>query len=191
MKHSLVSFALVTIGAISLSAQTARTSGDSPRTVVDNFMRTAINGQLRGPEGWNQASAFFDHPGSMRQGQGKILIVKDYSTQQASIKGNHAEVVVTYRELGQIDPSLRFHQPLASARQISATYLLVYARTSVTASTAKESGTRQWRIQNPPRLVWTGLPAAIRYVTEARANTNDALTKKNADRTLRELSKLQ
>ncbi|HEX5423454.1 MAG TPA: hypothetical protein VFW94_07890 [Candidatus Acidoferrales bacterium] len=154
-------------------------------------MKTAINGQLQGPEGWNQASAFFAHPSSMPQGQGKILIVKGYSTQQASIRGNHAEVVITYRELGQIDPSLRFHQPLTSARQITATYLLVYARTSANAARANGSGTRQWRIQNPPKLVWTGLPAAIRYVTEARANTNNAATKKNADGTLSQLQKLQ
>lgn len=190
MKNALGLLALVIVTAMALSAQSGTKPPDSPKTTIGNFLSAVMNGDLQTANSWEQVNAFFTHPSSMLQGQ-PIIIGTDYSTQQEWIRGTHAEVVVTYRELGRIDSSLGFHQSLASAKQVSVRYLLIYVSTPVTGDTAKGSGTRQWRIQNPPRLVWTGLPAAIRYVTEVRANTNDALTKKNADRTLRQLQKLQ
>ena len=52
-------------------------------------------------------------------------------------------------------------------------------------------GTVDWRIEGPvpePRL---GVEAAIRYVTEVRANTKDAAMRKNADQTLASLRRFR
>lgn len=191
MKHTLALLTLVIVGAIVLSAQSSTKSTDSPGSIVENFLVAVMNGDLQTPGGWRQAGGFFAHPSSMPQGQPVIVIGTDSSTQEQWVRGNHAEVVITYRELGRIDSSLRFHQPLASPRQISVKYELIRAGASGATGTANGSGPRQWRIQNGQRFVWTGTVAAAQYVSEARANTTNPVTRKNADRTLSELRKLE
>lgn len=190
MKRILGPFALVIISAVSLSAQSATKSSDSPKATVDNFLTAVMKGDLLTVDAWQQANASFAHPSSMLHGESIFIIGADYSTQLAWVRGNHAEVVVTYRELGQIDPSLRY-QPMASGRQITARYELIRMGVSDTIGTARLTGPRQWRIQSVQRGVWTGLPGAVRYVSEARANTNNSLITKNAERTLGQLNKVK
>lgn len=191
MRQFVATLALLIIIVTSLPAQSATKSYDLPKATVDNFLAAVTQSDLQTSDRWERADAFFAHRGSMPQGQPMIVIGTDYSTQQVWTRGNHAEVVVTYRELGRIDSSLRFHQPLSSARQISVRYELIRVGTSGTIGAAKGSGPRQWKIQNPQRFVWAGPSAAAQYLSQARAATNNAVTQRNAERTLSQLNKLQ
>lgn len=182
MKRMLGSFALVIISAVSLSAQSAMKPSESPKATVDDFLAAVMQGGLQTANGWEQANGFFAHRNSVPDGKLMTVIGADYSTQLAWVRGNHAEVVVTYRELGQIDSFLRY-QLMASTRRIIARYELIRMG-SGTASAAQGTSPRQWRLQNIQRAFWTGLPGAVRYVSEAKANANSPLIKKNADITL-------
>lgn len=187
MKHILGLFALVIISAVSLSAQSVMKPSESPKATVDDFLAAVMKGGLQTPNGWEQANGFFAHRRPMPDGKSITVIGADYSTQLAWARGNHAEVVVTCRELGQIDSLLRY-QPMASKRRITVRYELLLTGASARTGTAQVTGPRQWRLQNIQRAVWTGLPAAVRYVSEAQANTNNPLIKKNAERTLSQLN---
>lgn len=192
MKHVLGPFALVIISALSLSAQSATTSQESPKAAIDQFLTMAINGELQTPDGWRKAGVLFAHPNSMPYGKPIIIVGDDYSTRQTWIAGTHAEVIVTYRELGRIDSSLRYSSPDPSSRKIAAAYDLILTNngTSVLGSATQTAGAH-WRIENPQRFVWTGLPAAVRYVTERRDKATDRLIKRNASITLMKLRKFQ
>ncbi|HEV2315550.1 MAG TPA: hypothetical protein VGR94_09615 [Candidatus Acidoferrales bacterium] len=192
VKQVIKIFALVLICAVSLSAQSATTSQESPKAAIDQFLTMAINGELQTPDGWRKAGVLFAHPNSMLYGKPIIIVGDDYSTRQTWIAGTHAEVIVTYRQLGRIDSSLRYSSPDPSSRKIVAAYDLILTNkgTSVLGSTTQTAGA-QWRIENPQRTLWIGLKAAVVYVTEIRDKATDALTKRNASITLMKLRKFQ
>lgn len=187
-------FALVVaISAVSLSAQHSTISQNSPKQVIDQFLKMVISGELQTSHGWKKADALFAHPRPMPDGKPVVVIGEDYSVRETRVAGNHAEVIVTYRELGEIDSSLHYSPPEASSRRLVAQYDLILTSkgTSVTAGTAEATGARQWRIENLQRVVWMGLAAAVRYVTEIRDKSTDPLIKRNASITLMELRKFQ
>jgi len=152
----------------------------------------AIDGELQTPDGWRKAGVLFAHPNSMPYGKPIIIVGDDYSTRQTWVAGTHAEVIVTYRELGRIDSSLRYSSPDSSSGKIVAAYDLILTNkgTSVLGSTT-QTARAQWRIENPQRFAWTGLASAVRYVTERRGNATDPVIKRNASITLMKLRKFQ
>ena len=157
---------------------------------MDDFLEMAINGTLQTPDGGKKAETFFAHATSMPDGS-VIVIGQDYSIQRTSVLGNHAEVIITYRELGRIDSSLRYSSPNGSSRRIVARYdlILTSKNNSAGQGATEVAAAREWRIENPQRTLWIGLDAAIKRVTEIHDRATDHTVKRNSGITLMELRK--
>jgi hypothetical protein len=121
-----------------------------------------------------------------------IVIGDDTSVQEMWVRGNHAEVTVTYRELGRIDSSLRYSPSDPRIPKVVRRYQLIHAAapTGTGESTAEIPGPRGWRIQNPPAFVLIGINAAIQHVNQMRDSATSPIQKKNADTTLGQLKRL-
>lgn len=121
-----------------------------------------------------------------------IVVGDDCSVREMWARGNHAEVAVTYRELGRIDSSLRYSAPDPRIRKVVRRYQLILAAAPIGTgeSTVEPPGPRGWRIQNPPSFLLAGPNAAIQYVNRMRDDARSPIRKKNAEATLGQLKSL-
>jgi hypothetical protein len=88
-----------------------------------------------------------------------IVIGDDTSVQEMWVRGNHAEVTVTYRELERIDSSLRYSPSDPRIPKVVRRYQLIHAAapTGTGESTAEIPGPRGWRISPTPGAEGTAL----------------------------------
>lgn len=112
------------------------------------------------------------------------------------INGNTAEVVVQYGgEAGRIDSTLRYtpSEDRAVAIVFRLDFIPTYSRTfGPDGKVMKEVPFGdEWRLEVPAQtLPWATVNTAIRYVLEVRNKTTDAAIRRNANKTLEELMKL-
>jgi hypothetical protein len=182
----------------------------SPQEVVEELWKVATQGTLLTPEGWDKtARGFADYPvptpGSpvvlAHSSQRSILVTSnDWGILDCTIKGDRAEVVVEYYDVGRIDPLLRYSRGKDSGGmgKTAMLFTLVFAPVHYPTYTSEGNGLKvdkivtgpaAWQIEKMPALPWTTVNTAIRYVLEMRAKSNNPAIKKNADETLEKLLK--
>jgi hypothetical protein len=162
----------------------------SPKAVVEEYWKLVAQGALLTPEGWNEAAKFFVFPSPLPRERVILVVHGDFAVWNPVVKGNSAEVMVGYRSVGKIDPSLRFWPPNdKEAVKAGILHRLVLAdrhwEIGPDGEPAKEvTGPRQWRMEKPPVVIWVTIDPAIRYLTKMRDRASDPIAKKNADKTI-------
>jgi hypothetical protein len=199
MRWSITLVLLIAFGTISARAQVPPQGSEmSPRDVVNQLWSMATEGELLTADGWQRASRLYTSP-TKWPGTSVVRVVSNHwgFERQRSIDGKTVEVAVRYGgEAGRIDSALRYTP--SSDRAVGMMFRLVFVTTYLTTygSDGKTVTQRsplgdEWRFERPPPgLPWTTVNTAIRYVLEMRNKTSDPAVKRNADKTLVELMKL-
>jgi hypothetical protein len=181
-------FAIKTAAAIGLLAATGRPAFPQPPSAENVFARfcelDSQGGQLT-PEGWQKIVALFVNPGAPRHNR---IIVTDRGGQlRPAPEGGKVGVGREYIQYGQIDlPEVRFSAvdgipPGAKIREA-----LMYV-----VKMSGPGGAEELRIEGPVPEPHLTVDAAIRYVAGILADTKDAATRRNADRTLAALKHIR
>lgn len=186
MKHFFTAFAI--LGAISIMIPSGIRAQELPRTVVESFVKMELNGQLLTADGRSQAMALFSYSRPFVSQENVTVIGEDYSIREIWVRGNHAEVLVTYKVLGNIDSSSRYSAPNTPSMTGVARYDLILKKAE--RADAGDGG-RQWQIQSPQRSIRIGLNAAIANVKATRDKVTASEIKRNAGITLMQLRKFQ
>jgi hypothetical protein len=192
MQRLLTLFACCALSAISLSAQSATPLQDSPEAAIHRFLRLASGGDLQTPKGWEQANLLFVHPTPMPEAKSTIIMGEDYTVREVWTRGSHAQVVVTYRNLGTIDSSLHYSAPDPRISKVEQRYQLIRAGAPIGAEVkgGETSGALGWRIQNPHAVFFIGPIAASQYLSLMSESANSPMLKRNADAALQRLKTL-
>jgi hypothetical protein len=173
-------FTIRTLTAIGLLAATrgpVLSQTPSAGEVFARFCKLDAQGAQLTDDGWQKIAALFVNPGKPRRD--RITVTDGGGPLRPTREGAKIAVGREYIHFGQIDlPQVRFSNgevpPGAMIRELGGYVVKVPG----------SGGTEEWRIEGPvPRPLVT-VDAAIRYVTELRANTKDVVIRKNADRTL-------
>jgi hypothetical protein len=160
---------LVVAGAVLLAEASA------PGAVLTRFCELDSQGAQLTAEGWPKVAALFTAPGTPRRDT--LCVVKSYAVAGAAEQDAKATVSVEYIQVGQIDAARGDFSPLPMIK-FTADFELV----------RQES---EWKISGPVPAPNLSVEAAVRYVTELRANSKDQTVKKNAGRTLDALKQLK
>lgn len=186
-------FLVVLLSPAGIATGHSPTPADHPKAMIEQLLQIAIDGNMLTPEGWNKTGVLFMHPSPQPHDKPITVIGNDYSVREIWTRGNQAELSVTYRDLGRIDSSLRYSPPDARFPRIVVRYRLILKGEPAPAGrgTGKMGGPREWRIANAQSSLWTGLNAAIRYVTEMSQKASDPVIKKNGAQTLVTLMKIK
>lgn len=147
-------------------------SGASPQDVVEQlWIRAAAGDFLDRPLPKAPSQAHLEHTERARE-KSILVISNHWGLDHSEIKGNDADVIIQFEELGTIDSKLRFKvaqdDPCASKMFAVSHVTLIQSRWQLT-----EQGIR-----------YTPLNAAIRYVMERRGKTTDPELKNDADHTI-------
>ena len=212
MRQSLRVVAIAVIGCLATTAlpQTANqrlTKGekatcpaDSPKDVVEHLWNMAASGEMIND--WAPTARLFSEPGP-RPSDKTVRVFSDYWWVEYFECSNEPEAVVMLRSHwdrtpGVIDARLHFTPPPQSSAQAGIGFRLVMETPHmyywgadgkpIPAKPLPEP--KRWLIQGPPPSPFLTVTAAIRYVLEERAKTDDPAIKKNADETLAELLKI-
>ena len=194
MNKRLIISSLLLLNASSLWAQLPPTGYASPQTELTKLLKMGDDGELLNPQGWNQAARFFVHARQLPSDTAITVIGDDYSIHAIWSRGNQAEFVMTYRNLGKIDSLLQYSPPdTRYPRVIKRYHLILTNKKWESAPSRKDAkgglGSREWKIESPQGAPWVGLQAAIRYVTESSRKATDPIVTRNASFTLMELKK--
>ena len=181
-------FALRIVTAVGLMAATGGPALPQVPSAEDVFARfcelDSQGGQLT-PDGWQKIAALFVNPGTPQHDR---IIVTDRGGQlRPAPEGAKVAVGREHIQYGQIDlPQVRFSavDGLPPGAKIREAFMHVVKMPG-------PGGALQWRIEGPVPEPHLTVDAAIRYVTEIRADTKDAATRRNADRTLAALKHIR
>lgn len=169
--------------AVPILTQARGDSAKSPEQVVEEFLAMETRGGRLTPEGWAKADEFFVRPVPTPPEKRVVVISKDYSVYEASVKEDRAEVCNDYEDLGRIDSALHYTAPPSGFLKTTATYHLVRAR-RLKSSTETVGSSLGWKIADPSITLWLNLETAMRYVAAMRNKTGDPVVRRNADETL-------
>lgn len=203
MKRLSCYAALFAFMTVSMRAQTnAPTPPQIPATVIVNQLWTmATTGELLTEEGRKQAAYLYVRPGPTPKDK-TFSVVSNFWGFAAPVptrtRGNKAEVTVDFWPDGSIDSTLRYI-PEPPSRYSSRFFALFRLKLTLEDPTEygpdgktvvhKSSGYYQWQIEGPLKPFAT-TNAAIRYVLEMRSITKDPVVRRNADKTLAILLRL-
>jgi hypothetical protein len=196
MKRLLAFAATLTLGTISLAAQSPISQTKSPKEVVEEFLRMETEGGRLTPEGWAKAGAFFVRLSPPPRDRVIVVIARNYSVDEMWVRGDRAQVYNGYEDLGRIDSSLRYRSPDKSLFKTATLYHLTltnkHEELGLSEKTPREvAGPLEWRIEDAATVLWLTLNTATRYVTEMRDKAADPTVRENGDATIMILKRLQ
>jgi hypothetical protein len=140
-------------------------------------------------DGWKRLGEMFNRPSASRPTHA-IISSRGFNVSNPRIEGDKAHFYVEYMEVAQIDDLARF-ETLPGPHHTRVLYTLVLTTGKDSAVLKEGEGRFEWKIDVPqiePRIT---VETAKRYVTDLRDTTKDPVIKKNADRTLASLERLQ
>lgn len=171
--------------------------GKATELVVIKFERFIASGAMLTPQGWSETAKLFDQ--SMAYpGNGKIILASTGgAVGEMQLKDGQAEVVTKWTDdFGEIDSALRYHPPqLPGVTMTSFQFRLVFTNKhremGSHGETIKEvTGQWEWKMQGPLEYRWATVPRAIAYVVKKRDESNSPIVKKNVEKTIRILKRL-
>jgi len=179
-------------------AQAPQSNGKETERVVRQYETFIADGAFLTPEGWKEASRIFGRSSPYPK-DGEVLL-----TSQAGligenwVRGDRAEVERKWTDFrGTIDSGLRYKPAMPTIEVIPAIYdySLVFTNKHVdmeeTGTTREVFGTWEWKIEGPQSERWATVEKAIIYVKGMRDKSNDPTVKKNANKTIAILKRLQ
>lgn len=185
-------------------AQTTTVGQRSPVDVVRDFMKIETSGGRLTFQGWCKASAFFIRP-NFYPGTGRIHVIlndqANYAEETARAQ-NWAEVYAGMNEVGEIDEELRFEPSpppphgikVKEGPSIRFDLVLTDKHWQLGPDGAMSrpiTGPPEWKIVNESPELCITINAAVRYVAEIAAKTNDPAIRKNAGNALAALKRMQ
>jgi hypothetical protein len=184
----------VLIAAIALLAAITRGQvqtdlAKSASETLTRFCTMDAAGNGLSAHGWKQLGEMFNRPSASRPTHA-IISSRGFNVSNARIEGDKAHFYVEYLEVAQIDDLAHF-ETLPGPHHTRVLYTLILTTEKNNAALKEGEGRLEWKIdghQIEPRIT---VETAKRYVTELRDTTKDPVVKKNADRTLASLVKLQ
>jgi len=181
--------ALAGIGLLTAAGAPVLSQAQSARDVLERFCELDAHGEQLAPDGWQNVVALFATPGAPRRDE--ITIVRDFVVSRPRLEKGKAEFYVEYIQLGSIELSqLRFF-PLPSVKVRAGFYVIRQSGPRSGGALGRVEEPVEWRIEGSVPEPHVTVDTAIRYTTELRANTRDATTRKNADKTLAALKGLR
>jgi hypothetical protein len=199
---NLVAVLLASVFAGGAAAQSPSNPYEKPLEVVEQFANMTRAGTLMTPDGLSKASLLFT--------SAKPPVINDHITVvnvqgldgeeplKRSARPDALDFLVAAIPHGTVDAKLRYSPPPDDKyHSFESEYIFhiiltdKYWRLGPNGSAPTlVTGTKQWRI-DMPYWRWTDVRGAIRYVTQMRDKTNNPVIKKNADKTLAILAKLE
>ena len=157
---------------------------DSPKQVMEQFVRMEVEGKRLTPQGWKQLSAFFVHPDQIAT-RPKIFVIGGsltvWDAVPQSVRGR-VRVDVEVVPKGHIDSQASF---LPIGQNFQKSSIIFYLTCN-----DPDSADGKWRIEGPNDVVMLNVAAAIDYVKRVAKESKDQMVRKNASNTLEHLSKL-
>jgi hypothetical protein len=164
---------------------------DSPKKVIEQFCNLDSNGARLTRDGWNEAATLFLKPAPYTKNL-VIEISKSFiAIGEPQIVGNYADIWTEYTGLGQIDSKLHFSwgkQPPGPVFTRGFYKLFFTDKHWILDGKDDElkevAGAKEWKIRDFQPILLIRLDIAIRYVTECRDKSDNAVIKRNANKTL-------
>jgi len=192
-----VLFALLMLGTTAATIATSLPDEKSPREVVQQLCRLDADGGRFTERGWYRATQFFVRPEPMPSALSLVVMKGDFSIGPAKVHGTEAEVGAEYLVLGRIDSTLRFVRADDSPEPTKWRYFYTLILSDVHSDFKEDRqtlrevhGPLEWRIKDFQAQPVVSVVAAIRYV-EAKRSSPNPMIRRNAARTLAELSNSQ
>jgi hypothetical protein len=189
---------ILSVSAVAAVAQAPQSNGKATERVVRQYEKLIADGAFLTPEGWRKVSRIFLRSNPYPK-DGDILL-----TSQAGligenwVRGDRAEVERKWIDFrGSIDSSLRYKPAMPTIDVIPAIldYSLVFTNRHVDieegGTTREVLGTWEWKIEGPQSERWATVEKAVIYVTEMRDKSDDPIVKRNANRTIAILKRLE
>ncbi len=174
-----VTVPLACVVAIAASAQSVpRSDRKATSLVVVRHEILVSNGALLTPEGWKKAAALYES-GAPYPAYGSIFLKSTGGVLGETWRqGDSAEVQTKWTDaLGTIDSNLKYNPPHNACGSIFVFSLVLK--------------NRQWKLNGRLHQRMATREQALRYVTEMRDRTGDPAIKRNADKTIIILKRLQ
>jgi hypothetical protein len=156
------------------------------------------NGERLTANGWKKGNAFFLNPGP--QPHDRILgVMTGEIVGEPTVKGDKAEVWTEFDFVGKVYPNGRFSRsvggspPLKGPVPSGRKYGLVLSdqHPKLVPGHEAEQGASEWKIEDFEPNSMVTVDVAIRYLEQLRDKTDRDNVKKNADRSISELTALQ
>jgi hypothetical protein len=174
-------------------AETAKKPSKSTELVIWKYETLLMQGALLTPQGWNTASALFQHHFVYPE-DGPITIVwTPRVIGEDWVKGNRAQVESKWVELyGSVDAKLRYHPqdfdcPAITIYDLTLTDTRNEGDPNRTATQVQ--GAMEWKVAGPNKRAAT-IEQAISYLNQQRERTHDLVIKQNAIRSITSLQDL-
>jgi len=191
--------AILLLGLTIVAAQTPQSKGKPTELVATQYEKFVANGAFLTPEGWKRAEKLFEESHAFPPDGEISLMATGGALGESWMKGNEAEVETKWTDyLGTIDSALRFKPPKRDVPIVmtSFRFRLVYTNKHRDIGANGEAireitGPWEWKIGEPLILRWTTPVRAIEYVSLMRDKTDDPVIKKNADKTIAALKRIE
>ena len=197
MKRSHAITAVIFLGVLSLTTQTAKSQGKPTEQVVIHFEKLVANGAFLTPQGWKMAGALFAQWGPFPRASEISLTTVGGSVGETKVSDDQAQVETKWTDdLGTIDSTLRFKPPEVRSDMTSYVFHLVYTNKhrdiGANGETIREAtGPWEWKIDGPVIARWATVDHAIEYVEQMRDKSDDPIIRNNADKTIAALKRLR
>jgi hypothetical protein len=196
-RRLMVAVLLLVVGVRAGSARDAKNNGKATELVVVKYQRFIASGALLTPQGWARAAQLFDQSLPYPQNGEIILASTGGALGEMWVKGDHAEVETKWTDyFGTIDSTLRYIRP-PDPRVVMTTYQFQLVLTNkhreigLHGETLKEvTGPVEWKIQGPLKLRYSTVGRALVYLARMRDQSSSPAIKKNAEKTIRILKRL-
>jgi hypothetical protein len=189
---------ILSMSTVATVAQAPQSSRKATERVVRQYEKLIVDGALLTPEGWKKTSRIFGRSNPYPK-DGEVLL-----TSQAGligenwVHGDRAEVERKWTDFrGSIDSGLCYKPAMPTSDVIPAIldYSLVFTNRHIDieegGATREVLGTWGWKIEGPQSERWATVEKAIIYVREMRDKSDDPAVKKNANRTIAILKRLE
>jgi hypothetical protein len=201
MKSLLLAFSFVSFVSL---GQSAPIEVKSPKQVLEDFVKSDLDGGRLTEKGSSKLSHFFIQR-SERQKDEKIVIVSpEYDLREAEFVGNRAEFRLQFLHFyGKLDSASNFEPAADTASNgvpikggILSSFVLVRVAKGAESAPKGQEKTKvdapaaEWRIDGPQPPICISLATAIHYVTEISKTDSDPTRRKNAVRALAKLRKV-
>jgi len=190
---------LLTVTAV--AAQTPISHGKPTEKIVVQYEKLVEEGSFLSPDGWRAAGRLYAQVDTFPANGEIYLMNAGGAVGEDWVRGDNAQVETKWTDyLGTIDSGLRYKAPTYKfkVRPTMTVYAfrLVYTNkrreVGKGGKTVKEvEGPWGWKIDAPRMARWTTVNRALQYVAMMRDKTDDPVIKKNADKTIAALKRLQ
>jgi hypothetical protein len=181
-----------------VGAQTLQPPNKPTERVVVQYEALVKSGAFLNPEGWKNAAKLYARS-SPYPPDGEIALMTVGGTLgEMWLKDNRAEIETKWTDYyGTIDSSLRYKPPQSPVPVVMTSFVfhLIYTNKRLEVGAhgepkREETGSWEWKIDDPEIKRWATVARAIEYVTQMRDNSDDPVIKKNADKTIASLKRL-